>query len=265
MSRPAPTTLASRRERRLAARADRAARPQARPQPRGAGTGRSPFVIVIVTALAAVAGLALVVGLALGNRTPEPPAAGFVRPPVSAAAAFADVETTGRSDAPVTLEVVSDFQCPVCGRFARDYLPRLVTEFVEPGDLRIVHRSIDILGTGTRSESEDAAVAASCAARQGRFWPYHDLLFWNQEGENEGAFAPDRLRAMADELELDGEVFDACISDPSVAGGIRRATADSLAAGINSTPTFLVNGERIAGLVPYEQLAGAIRAKLPAS
>ena len=160
----------------------------------------------------------------------------------------------------MTLEVVGDYQCPVCGRFAREYLPRLVSDYVTPGRLRVVDRPIAFLGTGDPDESLGAAVAATCAARQGKYWEFHDYLMWNQEGENEGAFAPARLLAMSDAVGLDRTTQEACSREPAVAAAISQETSRALAAGIESTPTFLVNGQVIVGLVRYEQLAGAIDA-----
>jgi protein-disulfide isomerase len=180
-------------------------------------------------------------------------------PPSYRPAILDDGPVLGSQSAPVVLEVWSDYQCPVCGRFARDYLPRLVDEFVAPGKLRIVEQSIDILGTGNPSESLLAAVAADCAGQQGRYWAYHDWLFWNQAGENEGAFDRDRLLAFAAKVALDVATFESCLDSGAVRAALRSRTDAAIAAGIRSTPTFVVNGQRVVGLVPYDELAGVIR------
>jgi protein-disulfide isomerase len=216
---------------------------------------------MLLVSAAALAVAAVVIGLAMANLRPasvEPTS--LTRPGSALPAALLDGPAIGSTDAPVTLEVVSDYQCPVCGRFAREYLARLVTEFVAPGTLRIVERPIAFLGIGDPDESLDAAVGVTCAGRQDRYWEYHDYLMWNQDGENEGAYVPERLAAMADAVGVDRAAWDACVADPTVAAGIRSATSQAAAAGINSTPTFLVNGQVIVGLVPYDQLAAQIRA-----
>jgi protein-disulfide isomerase len=178
---------------------------------------------------------------------------------------MSDGEAIGKAGAPVLLEVWSDFQCPVCGTFATTYLPRLVTDFVATGQIRIVDRSIDILGSGSPSESLDAAVGAVCAGRQGEYWAYHDYLFWNQAGENRGAFSRERLGAMATEIGLDRAAWDACFSGGTAADDVIARTASALGQGINSTPTFVVNGQATAGLPrSYDDLAALIRAALPA-
>jgi protein-disulfide isomerase len=217
---------------------------------------------MLIATLGALGFAAVVIAIAVAGARPAEPdePAVLTRPVPWLPDNLSEGTSIGRADAPVTLEVVGDYQCPVCGRFAREYLPRLVADFAVPGTLRIVDRPIAFLGTGSPDESLGAAVGASCAARQGRYWAFHDYLMWNQEGENLGAFAPARLAAMADAAGLDRTSWDACMDEPGVAAAVREATAQSFAAGINSTPTFLVNGHVITGLVPYEQLADAIRA-----
>jgi protein-disulfide isomerase len=217
-------------------------------------------------------GLALALGIgliAVANLTapaaPDPADTTLRAPAVTLPTDLVDGEAIGEAGAPVLMEVWSDFQCPVCGTFATTYLPRLVTDFVEQGQLRIVDRSIDILGQGNPNESLDAAVGAVCAGRQGEYWAYHDYLFWNQAGENLGAFSRDRLTAIADEIGLDRADWDACFAGEAARDEVISRTADALSRGINSTPTFVVNGQATAGLPrSYDDLATLVRAALPA-
>ncbi len=260
----------SRRQRRAAARADaggggrpagprpgsvRPARPGRAPARQAAW--RSPFVLVT---LGAVAVMAVVIGgllLSQGGGRPTD-ATGLVRPPDTAYGSLAQGDTLGQPDAPVVVEVYSDYQCPICGRFAREYLPRLVGSVVADGTARIVERSIVILDPPGGRESLDAAAGASCAARENLHWQFHDWVMWNQRGENEGAFSRDRLRAMADRVGLDPDAFAICLDDPEVRGEITTRTQEALAAGIDRTPTFVVNGEQIVGLPAYDDLVAAI-------
>jgi protein-disulfide isomerase len=252
----APTT---RRERRRLEREERASRP--RPRPTVRSWWESPMVLATAAALG-IAAIAIAVAIATTRPSAPPPTTGFATPPSWQPAGLADGQALGRSDAPAVLEVIGDYQCPVCGRFAREYLPRLVTDFVAAGQLRVVDRPIAFLGTGDPDESLDAAVAATCAARQGRYWDFHDYLMWNQEGENKGAFGRERLVAMAGAAGLDAAAQATCVADPTVADGVRSETNRVLGLGINSTPTFILDGQQIVGLVPYEQLAAAIGAAI---
>jgi protein-disulfide isomerase len=264
LSRTEPTSLASRRERRLAERAERAGRPRARATTSRRPAWQSP--IVLFSALALVVGVGLVVAANLtAPQAPDPADTTLVRPAITLPVDLADGEAIGEAGAPVLLEVWSDYQCPVCGTFATTYLPRLVTDFVATGQLRIVDRSIDILGTGNPNESLDAAVGAVCAARQGQYWAYHDYLFWNQSGENRGAFSRERLGAIATAVGLDRTAWDTCFGSGAAADEVIARTATALGQGINSTPTFVVNGQATVGLPrSYDELAALIRAALPA-
>ena len=246
-------TSSSRRERRAIERAERVRdRSHANVTARRPAW-RSPFALVSVAAVA----VAAVVIVAFGAKPPSTDA-GLILPNVSYPAELVDGDTVGRADAPVVVEVYSDFQCPVCGRFAKEFMPRLLTEFVADGRLRIVSRDIDILGR-TPSESLAAAVGAACAGEQGRYWAFHDVLFWNQAGENRGAYAPDRLALMADRLGLDRAAWDACVADPARAAAVSTTTAAALAKGINATPTLSINGQVFRGLPQsYDALAAAI-------
>jgi protein-disulfide isomerase len=250
------TSPVTRRERRRLERAERVKRPRAVRRERRPWY-RAPMGLATLGALAL--GLVLVAFALATNRPSSSPGAVLLAPSWSPPAALVDGTAIGKADAPVTVEVVSDFQCPVCGRFAREYLPRLVAEFAVPGTARFVDRPIAFLGRGADDESLGAAVGATCAARQGRYWTFHDYLMWNQEGENEGAFAPDRLAAMAGRTGLDVPAWTACTEDPGVASSIRGTTSQTFAAGIDSTPTFIVNGQVVTGLVGYDVLAGMIR------
>jgi protein-disulfide isomerase len=237
-----------------------------RVRPRSGSATRVPIwrsPIAIITGVAVVAGLALIV--ALGQpRTPAPSALNV--PPTSYVPGLVDGDILGRADAPATLEIWSDFQCLFCGQLARTYLPTLISEFVVDGRLRIVPRDVDFVGRGDPNESVEAAVAASCAAEQGKYWQYHDTLLWNQIGENQGAFSDARLRQMADQVGLDRGPWDQCRSDPARQAAVAATTSAALSAGITGTPTLVLNGVTTAGMPrTYEDLADSVRAALGAA
>ncbi len=199
--------------------------------------------------LAAGAGGGLLVGavllaaVALGAfaaRTPQPsptPSATTVptEPP-----AWADGQALGRPDAPVTVEIWADYQCPFCRLEALAFGGALEREYAATGTARILYRDYAFLG----QESFDAAVAARCAGRQapGAYWRYHDLLFISQQGENQGTFARQNLVALASVAHLDVTAFTACLDDPAVRGEVTAETAEGHAIGVESTPTTIVTG-----------------------
>jgi len=160
----------------------------------------------------------------------------------------------GRADAPVTVEVWADYQCPFCSRFAIQTMPELVP-LLEDGTIAVVHRDYAFLG----QESFDAAVAARCAAREDRYWAMHDAIYGAQSGENEGAFARSVLTALAASVGLDAAAFAACLDDRAVLVDVLDETAAGVRGGITSTPTAVViGGARFTGVPPIDQLTAAI-------
>lgn len=188
-------------------------------------------------------------------------AASLITPSNTIPAGLENGRTLGRANAPVTVDLWTDFQCPYCAQFTQEIEPQLIRDFVVPGTVKLVAHDLSFIGAGhTPDESNDAAVAARCAARQDRFWEYDDYLFWNQLGENVGSFTPARLLAIASAVGLDTTAFTSCIADPSVLAAVTAETAAGTAKGVTSTPTLFVNGTRLVGVPSYASLAATIRA-----
>lgn len=172
-----------------------------------------------------------------------------------------DVEIDGRSlgdpDAPVTIEVFEDPQCPACGAFTERIEPLLVAGPVRDGVVRLTYRDLAFIGP----ESVDAAAAMRVAeALAGRFWDYHGIVFANQDGENEGAFSRARLGDMAAFIGLDRDAFLAELDKPEYADAVRAESAEAGALGIRSTPTLVIDGEIRPGVPSWEELSAAISA-----
>ena len=201
-----------------------------------------------MTVAAVVLGAAVV---ALNTR-PQPTTSGgsLFGPPIIYTAEIASGESVGSADTPVVLEVYSDFQCPVCARFVRDQFPTLKTQFVDTGMLRIESHDIALLGTGTPDESLELATGARGAAAQDRYWQFHDLVFWNQGGENRGDHDAAYLAAVANRAGVDGTGWDTCMADDAVRNTVRADTSRALGAGINATPTLILNGGAPAAGLP---------------
>jgi protein-disulfide isomerase len=202
--------------------------------------------------------LALIaIGLALPRGSADD--AELVTPPATYQADLIDGETLGSATAPVVIELYSDFQCPACKLFVTEQLHRLVGEFVAPGTVRIEAKDIAFLGRGNPDESLELAVGARCAGEQDRYWPFHDLVFWNQGRENRGDHSEAFIDRIAAAASLDQDAFKQCIDRPDVRKAITGRTQEAIGAGIGSTPTLLVNGQPVVGVPQYEQLAALIR------
>lgn len=217
--------------------------------------------MVVLTVAALVLG-GLIVVYALAN---QPTAAGdtLTAPIAAVPAGQSDGRTLGSANAPVTVDIWSDFQCPGCRALATRIEPPLISQFVVPGYARLVYHDAAFQGRKVNSswdESEQAAAAARCAADQGRFWEMHDWLFANWDGENEGGFRQERLRAIADSAELDMTAYDACMAVGDKQQAVRAETDAASAAGVYQTPTITINGVLYNGAISAKGISDAITA-----
>jgi protein-disulfide isomerase len=187
--------------------------------------------------------------------TAPPPLIELNEPTSASPGQLADGLSLGSPSAPLTVDLWSDFQCPACGLFTRQMEPALVNDYVLPGKVRLVYHDLSFLG----SESVDAAIAARVAAQSNRFWAYHDYLFANQRGEQQGAFSQARLEAIATAIGLDLEQFRAGQRDPQIRSAVAQQQSLGAASGVNQTPTLIVGSQVFTG-VPrsYADLAQAI-------
>ncbi|MEV5575218.1 DsbA family protein [Spirillospora sp. NPDC052269] len=166
-----------------------------------------------------------------------------------------DPYALGRVDAPVVMIEYSDFQCPFCGRFARETKPRLIREYVDTGVLRIEWRNFPVFGP----ESRNAARAGYAAALQGRFWQFHDLLYAKPHRRNAGDFANDKLMAWAREAGVaDMERFRRDMNSEETKEAVQNDWDESYEVGAMSTPTFIINGKPLLGAQPFKEFADAI-------
>ncbi|CAN5600461.1 hypothetical protein BH24CHL9_BH24CHL9_09630 [soil metagenome] len=216
-------------------------------------------MVPLVSAAALVFGVLAVVALVVASGdlggSGLPPVAAVDAPPP--AADLRDGRSLGVTEAPVTVELFSDPQCPACAIFASRIEPLLVAGPVRDGTVRLTYRDLAFLGP----ESLDAAVAMRVADDlDGRFWDYHDLVYANQHGEGRGAFSRDRLADMAEAAGLERAAFLAALDDPKYLEAVRAESAEAGALGVNSTPTLIVNGEVIAGVPAWEDLRARIYA-----
>jgi protein-disulfide isomerase len=220
-----------------------------------------------MTILGVAVGVLIVLFVAvnqLGNKA----SGKLVDPQISYRADIVDGTALGKADAPLTMEVYGDFQCPVCARHSLDVEPTLVNKYVTAGQLRIVHHDIDLLGRGT-DESKIPAIGGYCANEQGKYWDYSHWIYNNQDGENVGGFRRDRVIKIAVAAGLDEAKFTACLDDPAAAAEVAAITAKATTElGINSTPTIFLAGTPYVGLkspTEWSALIDAELAKLNAS
>ncbi|MCL4560819.1 MAG: DsbA family protein [Chloroflexi bacterium] len=147
----------------------------------------------------------------------------------------------GNPKAPVKFQEFADFQCPYCKEFAQNYQSAIVEKYVATGQVYYTYVPFSFIGP----ESTTAAEAAYCAADQGKFWAYHDMLFANQGAENSGVFSNNRLVAFAKALGLDTGTFQSCLTSNKYASKVQQDLTDGEKLGVTQTPSFAINGKLI--------------------
>ncbi len=171
----------------------------------------------------------------------------------------------GDPNAPVTIDVFEDFQCPACASYSEQVEPLIISAYVETGQVYYVFHNFPFIDDGTASkESDQAASASLCAGEQGRFWDYHDMLFANWNGENVGAFADVRLKAFAESLGLDAAAFDGCLDDGRYMDVVNADYQLGTRMGVQGTPSVFVNGVLLTpGFIPsFQDVQQAVEAAL---
>ena len=154
----------------------------------------------------------------------------------------------GEADAPVVMVAYSEFQCPFCGKFARDTEPVLVEKFVEDGTLRIEWRDFPYLG----AESTVAARGGRAAAAQDRFWEFEEAMYADQLPPNSGNLDEDYLVSVAEDIGLDVDRFRDDLDSSAAEQAVQDDFAEGQAIGVTGTPAFLINGVPVIGAQPTE-------------
>jgi protein-disulfide isomerase len=151
----------------------------------------------------------------------------------------ADDPAKGKASAPVTMVLFSDFQCPFCAR-ATPAVSEIESSY--PNDVRIVWKHFPL---PFHPNAMPAALAAEAARLQGgapKFWAMHDKLFANQQALSEATY-----ERYAGELGLDVARFKRDLGDPKLRTRVEEDAKLAQQLGVNGTPTFIVNGERVVG------------------
>ncbi len=232
---------------RRSARQERLASRQERRDLRTAGTygkpgGVPPFLLW--SGVAVVIAVVVIVAAFVVTQQPSTSSTSFNVPTVNTPSDIpANGVTLGKAEAPVTLDLYSDFRCSGCGQFVKNMEPRVVKDFVATGKVKLVYHDLLTIDADGSHASRDAANAALCAGDEGKFWPMHDWLFANQSPtESPTAFTTDRLIGIAKAAALDSPAFETCVKQGKHNDEI-AAEQKSAPAGVNATPTLFVNGK----------------------
>ena len=203
------------------------------------------WIIVIAVLIGGLWGLVMAV-----NNAPAPEPLEITGLPEVTSEDFAKGAT---ESAKVTLIEYGDFQCPACGA----YFP-VVKQLSEElkNDLRVVYRNMPL--TNIHPFAMITAQAAYAAGRQGKFWEMHDLLFENQS-EWTTSNAREKILQYAESLKLDIDKFKEDLDSDEAKDFVNKQREEALSIGLNSTPSFFLNGKYIQNPKTFEDFQKLIQ------
>jgi protein-disulfide isomerase len=210
------------------------------------------IIWAFVVAVVAIVGLVVVI-----NNTNAAGAQISADPPAAALLDKCGTATCGSANAPVTIDLYADFQCPYCGQF-EPVVEQLGPDYIDTGKVKVVFHNFAFIG----DESVAAAQAAMCAGDQNKFWMFANDLYKHQGAENSGTFSSGNLKKLAAAAGMDTAQFNSCLDTGKYASAVQQQTAEGRQRQVQSTPTFFVNGQIHEGAVPYDQLVGLVNAAL---
>ena len=157
----------------------------------------------------------------------------------------------GPKDAEVTIVEFSDFQCPFCAK-ATPTIQQLMKTY--PGQIRWIFKHYPL---PIHSDARLAHEVSLSAAAQGKFWEMHDLIF-----ENQRAMKKEDLFGHARQLGLDIEQIENDLSSGKFKATINADMKEGKKLGIRGTPTFLINGRKVVGALPFQTFQGIIEQEI---
>jgi protein-disulfide isomerase len=162
----------------------------------------------------------------------------------------------GDANAPVTVTLYEDFQCPVCKQYEA-WLGDTITSRVDDATIKVDYRPIAILDRMSSTDySSRAAETAACVLDTSgidTFVGFHELLFTNQPAENSSGLPDSTLADLASQAGADRSAIESCQSDDTFTGWVKAATDASSKDNVTGTPTMRINGKDVDLLSAHDQ------------
>ena len=162
---------------------------------------------------------------------------------------FKDGNILGDENAEIALVEFTDYQCPYCSRHAKGTFEKIKQIYIDTGILQYMVRDYPL---SFHKQAESAAVAAACAAEQGKYWDMHKTLF-----ENPGKVKQREFTLLAKQLGLNTNDFEKCLDDPEQLEDVRKDVALANNIGITGTPAFLIGRLKEGKMIELKAMAGA--------
>jgi protein-disulfide isomerase len=217
------------------------------------------YIVGAVVAALVVAGVLIAVSMSGGDGTDK----------VADDATIAEVQANmegipasgvvlGEPDAPVTITEYSDIACIHCRTAALQSIPTVVTELVRTGEAKLEFAPTAFIS----ASSERGALGVLAAADQDAAWPFSEVLFHMQGSASTDWLSDADMESVAEQLGMDVEAWKQAYAGSAVEDAFIASRDAVAAAGVTSTPTFIITGpggtERVEGAVPASDLVAAV-------
>ena len=159
----------------------------------------------------------------------------------------------GNPNASITLVEFGDYQCHYCHVFFESIEGKIMKKYIETGKVKMIFKDYNIIG----KDSVKASQGAHCANDQGLFWEYHDILYSNWTGENNGWASGANLANYAQDIGLEMNQWTDCMSQQKHSKTILDSNEDAKKLQLTGTPAFFVissDGQvsKLFGAQPFE-------------
>ncbi len=158
----------------------------------------------------------------------------------------------GNPNAAIKIVEYMDFQCPACAKGA-SYLKDCFTKYPDKFYLQMKYYPL-----GMHRHAMQSARYAQCAAQQGKFWPFHNLLVERQQQWEALISADPVFRQIAQEVQIDIKQLDVCLQNDRTNTEILEEKEKGTSLGVKSTPTYFVNGKMVVGFKSLAIELGAL-------
>ena len=161
----------------------------------------------------------------------------------------------GDSSAKTWVVIASDFQCPFCRQWHTESYKAFVEKYVRTGKVKVAYINFPL---GQHQNAVPSAQGAMCASAQNKFWQYHDALFDTQEKWENLPQPRPVLDSIARAVGVNFDEWTKCVDSDKMLPLIFADRDRAATAGVQSTPSFLIGGQVVAGAVPLSELAPVI-------
>ena len=165
----------------------------------------------------------------------------------------------GDANAKTWLIVASDFQCPFCKQWHDESYKTVYDEYVRPGKVKVAYVNYPLQ---QHQHAMATAEAAMCAATQGKFWQYHEALFATQKAWESLPSPSAVLDSIAGAVGLDKTAWKQCVESGKMKPLIMADHDRAAAAGVQSTPSFLIGDRVLLGVQPIQVLRAALDSEI---